>query len=117
MDEHWAIDDLWLESRRQRGVLARGLHLYYIIFITSYVVNTIVSGWVTVSTKVRRELWKKAKEYGVDVSEVLRNALEREIKEREREELERKLDAASRELRKLDAEEVIREIRDIRSGR
>lgn len=69
------------------------------------------------STKVRRELWKKAKKHNVNVGEVLRDVLEMEIKKREREELERKLDVASRKLRKLSAEEIVREIREIRSER
>jgi len=38
---------------------------------------------VTVSAKVKKELWKKAKEYGINISEVIREALERRVKEEE----------------------------------
>nr|WP_252901352.1 type II toxin-antitoxin system CcdA family antitoxin [Vulcanisaeta sp. JCM 14467] len=36
-----------------------------------------MGGWVTVSTKVRREVLEKARAYGINVSEFLRNALRR----------------------------------------
>ena len=42
-----------------------------------------MSDWVTVSTKVRREVLEKAREYGINVSELLRRALEEEVKRRE----------------------------------
>ena len=42
-----------------------------------------MSDWVTVSTKVRREVLEKAREYGINVSELLRSALEEEVKRRE----------------------------------
>jgi len=35
-------------------------------------------GFVTVSAKVRRELWEKLKSYGVNISEVIRRSLEEE---------------------------------------
>ncbi|AYN75654.1 hypothetical protein SULI_13490 [Saccharolobus solfataricus] len=37
------------------------------------------------STKVRRDVLEKAKKYGINVSEVLRKALEEEIRKREEE--------------------------------
>lgn len=39
--------------------------------------------YVTVSTKVRRSLLEKARMYGINVSEVLRRALEEEVRRRE----------------------------------
>ncbi|MEM4853126.1 MAG: type II toxin-antitoxin system CcdA family antitoxin [Thermofilum sp.] len=39
--------------------------------------------YVTVSARVSREVWEKAKRYGINVSEVIRRALEREVKRRE----------------------------------
>ncbi|MEM1522600.1 MAG: type II toxin-antitoxin system CcdA family antitoxin [Thermofilaceae archaeon] len=39
--------------------------------------------YVTVSARVNREIWEKAKRYGINVSEVIRRALEREVKSRE----------------------------------
>ncbi|MBB5254881.1 type II toxin-antitoxin system CcdA family antitoxin [Sulfurisphaera ohwakuensis] len=32
--------------------------------------------WVTISTKVRKEIAEKARKYGINISEVLRKALE-----------------------------------------
>ncbi|PSN92467.1 VapB-type antitoxin [Candidatus Marsarchaeota G2 archaeon OSP_D] len=69
--------------------------------------------WVTVSTKVRRETLEKAKKYKVNVSEILRNALEKEINEREE-------DAARKSAKKISAElnlsedEVVRLIKEDR---
>ncbi|QCO29433.1 VapB-type antitoxin [Metallosphaera sedula] len=69
--------------------------------------------WVTVSTKVRRELLEKAKEYGVNVSEVLRRALENEVREREREQARRSA-ALIAERFSVSREDVIRIIRESR---
>jgi hypothetical protein len=66
-----------------------------------------------VSTKVRRETLEKAKKYKVNVSEILRNALEKEINEREE-------DAARKSAKKISAElnlsedEVVRLIKEDR---
>jgi len=57
--------------------------------------------WVTVSTKVRRETLEKARRLNINVSEVLRRALEEEIREREEEEARRLLELASKELGKI----------------
>ncbi len=38
---------------------------------------------VTVSAKVKRELWEKAKELGINISEVIREALEKKVREEE----------------------------------
>ncbi|ABP95070.1 MULTISPECIES: type II toxin-antitoxin system CcdA family antitoxin [Metallosphaera] len=69
--------------------------------------------WVTVSTKVRRELLEKAKEYGVNVSEVLRRALENEVREREREQARRSAALIAERL-SVSREDVIRIIRESR---
>jgi post-segregation antitoxin (ccd killing protein) len=41
--------------------------------------------WVTVSTKVKKEILEKARIYNINVSEILRQALEQEIARREKE--------------------------------
>ncbi|MFP3203253.1 MAG: type II toxin-antitoxin system CcdA family antitoxin [Sulfolobus sp.] len=69
--------------------------------------------WITVSTKVRRELLEKAKEYNINVSEVLRKALEEEVKKREEEEARKSAEKIAKEL-KLPAEEVARLIEEDR---
>ncbi|GAB6944851.1 hypothetical protein JCM14467A_16330 [Vulcanisaeta sp. JCM 14467] len=61
----------------------------------------MMGGWVTVSTKVRREVLEKARAYGINVSEFLRNALEEEVMRREKEELIALFNEASKELRKV----------------
>jgi antitoxin CcdA len=42
--------------------------------------------WATVSTKVKKEILEKARKYNINISEVLRQALEQEIARREEEE-------------------------------
>jgi len=74
-------------------------------------------GFVTVSAKVRRELWEKLKSYGVNISEVIRRSLEEEIRRREEEEAKRLLGEASKHLRKLKKEEIIESIRKSREER
>jgi len=61
---------------------------------------------VTVSAKVRRELWEKLKSYGVNISKVIRRSLEEEVRRREEEEVRKLLGEASKHLRKLSEEEV-----------
>ncbi len=69
------------------------------------------------STKVRREVWEKARSYGINVSEVLRRALEEEVRRREVEELARALEEAGKELSKVSMEEVVGMIREARGSR
>ncbi len=38
---------------------------------------------VTISAKVKRDLWEKAKRMGINISEVIREALERKVREEE----------------------------------
>ncbi|WP_054854410.1 type II toxin-antitoxin system CcdA family antitoxin [Vulcanisaeta distributa] len=80
-----------------------------------------MGNWVTVSTKVRREVLEKARRYGINVSEVLRKALEEEVMRRENEELIELLKEASKELRKISEiygdDFVIRSIRADRDSR
>jgi len=74
-------------------------------------------GFVTVSAKVRRELWEKLKSYGVNISEVIKRSLEEEIKKREEEEAKRLLGKASKLLKKLSEEEIVESIRESREER
>ncbi len=72
---------------------------------------------MTVSTKVRRELAERARELGVNVSEVLRRALEEEVRRRELELLERRLEEVGAALDRIDIEEIVGIIREYREGR
>ncbi|MGB9729923.1 MAG: type II toxin-antitoxin system CcdA family antitoxin [Thermoprotei archaeon] len=74
-------------------------------------------GFVTVSAKVRRELWEKLRGYGVNISEVIRRALEEEIKKREEKEAKKLLNEASKLLRKLSEEEIVKSVRESREER
>ncbi len=73
--------------------------------------------WITVSTKVRKEIIDKAKKYGINISEFLRKALEEEVRRREEEELRRGLKELSEFLRKISHEEIVRSIREDRDSR
>jgi len=75
--------------------------------------------WVTVSTKVRKELLEKAKEYRINISEVLRRALEEEVRKREEEEARKAAKELAEALRKsnITIEEVVRSIREDRDNR
>jgi post-segregation antitoxin (ccd killing protein) len=68
--------------------------------------------WVTVSTKVKKEILEKARKYNINISEVLRQVLEQEIAKRE-EEARKSAERISKELR-LSEEEVARLIREDR---
>ena len=74
-------------------------------------------GFVTVSAKVRRELWEKLRSYGVSISEVIERSLEEEIKRKEEEEARRLLGEASKLLRKLSEGEIVESIRESREKR
>ncbi|WP_292000378.1 type II toxin-antitoxin system CcdA family antitoxin [Caldivirga sp.] len=80
-----------------------------------------MSNWVTVSTKVRREVLEKARKYGVNISEFLRNALEEEVRRREYEELSILLEEASKELKKVSekygSDFTVKSIREDRDSR
>ncbi|MEM4417383.1 MAG: hypothetical protein QXD32_04920, partial [Nitrososphaerota archaeon] len=68
--------------------------------------------YVTISTKVRKKLKEDAERLGVKVSEVLRRALEEEVRRRKLEELEKKLENLGTALDKLDISRMARLIRE-----
>ena len=76
-----------------------------------------MSDYVTVSTKVRRRLKEEAERLGVKISEVLRHALEEEVRRRKLEELEKKLGEISEALDRIDIDRVVKSIREDREGR
>lgn len=72
-------------------------------------------GYITVSTKVKRELLEKARRYGVNVSHVLRKALEEEVKRRETQWALSAIEEISRKASlEKPSEELLREFRDKR---
>jgi antitoxin CcdA len=74
-----------------------------------------VSSVITV--RVDRETKKKIKKHGINVSDTVRKALEREIMKREEEDLQRALDEAGRILRKIPEKDIVRMIRESRDER
>ncbi|RLE75998.1 MAG: hypothetical protein DRJ44_04860 [Thermoprotei archaeon] len=72
---------------------------------------------VTVSAKVRKDLWIKLKKYKVNISKVIRRALEEEVKKREEEELRRELVKASNILKRIPTERIVGHIREMREAR
>ena len=73
--------------------------------------------YVTISTKVRRELKEEAERLGIKVSEVLRRALEEEVRRRKLEELRKKLDELDDVLEKIDINRIVEAIREDREAR
>jgi len=72
-------------------------------------------GYVTVSAKVRRELWEKLRKYNVNVSEVIREALARKVREIEVEWALKVMDEISSKAKlHKPSSEIIRELRDER---
>ncbi|RLG74688.1 MAG: hypothetical protein DRO14_05455 [Thermoprotei archaeon] len=76
-----------------------------------------MGSYVTISVKVRRELREEAERLGIKISEVLRRALEEEVKRRKLEELKKRLEKVSEALDKIDVERFVRHIREDREGR
>ena len=72
---------------------------------------------VTISAKVEEELKKKLQAYGVSISEVVRRALQDELKRFEEEELRRSLAEASVVLKSVKPERIVEVIRKSREER
>ncbi len=73
--------------------------------------------WVTVSAKIRRNLYEKIKKYSIPVSDVIRKALIEEVQRREEEEARRALRRAQEILKKIPSDEVVTLIRSSREER
>lgn len=73
--------------------------------------------YVTVSAKVRRELYEKLKMYSIPISSVIKKALEEEVRKREEEEIRRKLAEVQAILRKIPEEEIVEALRENREER
>ncbi|MDW8033980.1 MAG: type II toxin-antitoxin system CcdA family antitoxin [Nitrososphaerota archaeon] len=70
-----------------------------------------------VTVRVNKELKRKIKEFNINVSEVVRKALEEEVEKREKEALLKSLAEAKRVLSKLSDEDIIQAIRSSREER
>ena len=76
-----------------------------------------MGSYVTVSTKVRRELKEEAEKLGINVSMVLRKALEEEVRKRRQQKLLEKLEAFRDVLDGIEVEELVRLVREDRERR
>lgn len=76
-----------------------------------------MSRYITVSTKIPRELKEEAEKQGIKISEFLRKALEKEATRRKLEELNRKVDKLSPVLEKININEIVKLIREDRDSR
>jgi antitoxin CcdA len=76
-----------------------------------------MGGYVTVSAKVKRELLDEAKRLNINVSELIRSALENEVRRRRLMLLKEKLRSKKAILEKIDVNEVVRLIREDREAR
>jgi post-segregation antitoxin (ccd killing protein) len=77
----------------------------------------VLGSYVTVSTKVRREVVEKARMLGINISEFLRMKLEEEVKRRELELTKQKLDSLRDVLEAVDVERIARHVREDREAR
>jgi len=76
-----------------------------------------MGSYVTVSTKVRRELKEEAEKLGINVSMVLRRALEEEVRKTRQRKLLEKLEAFRDVLDRIEVEELVRLVREDRERR
>jgi len=76
-----------------------------------------MGSYVTVSVKVKREVVERARMLGIDVSGLLRRALEEEVERREVERLKQRLEGLKDVLEAIDLERVVRYVREVRESR
>ena len=71
---------------------------------------------ITVSAKIRKDLYDKLKEYNVNISEIIRQALENEVRKIEEEKARASAEKIARELN-MNPNEVAKLIREDRDNR
>ncbi|MFQ6051733.1 MAG: type II toxin-antitoxin system CcdA family antitoxin [Candidatus Hydrothermarchaeota archaeon] len=76
-----------------------------------------MGSYKTVSAKIDAELKEKINRYNINVSRVIKKALEEEVRRREEEEIKEMLKEASRILSKIGRENIIQFIREGREER
>ena len=73
--------------------------------------------YTTVSAKIDKELKEKLVKYKINVSKVIKRALEEEVRRREEEELEKMLTDLEKAFEKIDIHRIVKSIREDREGR
>ncbi len=76
-----------------------------------------MSKYVTVSAKVKRELLEEARRLDINISKLIRESLEEEVRRRKLAKLEEKLKEKRDILEKIDVDEIVRLIREDRETR
>ena len=76
-----------------------------------------LSNTITVSAKIPNKLMEKLHKLKINVSRVIREALEKEIRRKEEEQLRKMAEQASLSLKKILTEEIVRDIRESREER
>lgn len=76
-----------------------------------------MGNYVTVSAKVPMELRERLRELNVNISQLVRKAIEEEVERRERETLKMLAEEVSQLLRKVPPTEIVRVIRETREER
>ena len=74
----------------------------------------LLGSYITVSTKVRREVVERAKALGINLSRFLREKLEEEVERRELELLKRELNSLRDALEAIDIERIVKDVREDR---
>ena len=74
-------------------------------------------GSVTISVRIPKELKEKIDRYGVRVSEVVRKALEEEVRRRELEEAAEAAEELGKLFSRIPDDEIVRSIREFRRAR
>jgi post-segregation antitoxin (ccd killing protein) len=72
---------------------------------------------VTISAKIPKELKEKLHRMGVNVSRLIRNALEEEVKRREEAQLREDASEVSQILKNVPEEEIVKLVRETRDER
>jgi len=76
-----------------------------------------MGSYITVSVKVRRDLAERARALGVNISDVVRKAIEEEVKRRELELVKKGLESVKDFLDRVDIDRVVNSIREGRESR
>jgi antitoxin CcdA len=76
-----------------------------------------MSGQTTVSVKISKELRKKMEELNVKPSEILKKAIENEVKRREVERIKESIKSQRLTIDKISIEEIVKGIREDRDTR
>jgi len=79
--------------------------------------DDIMGRYVTVSTRVRKELKEEAEKLGINISEVLRKALREEVKKRKIQKLKDELEEMSNVLNKIEISRIVKSIKENREIR